>query len=155
MGDCHQKPVLPHPDAVIPTLAVASHSFWSHSFDFVPLLAALVVGGILWYIYPKFTKQQYIKRVIQIMSDGKETLEPRTITLELESDKVRSSSEQGEGSINWSAITGVVQIDEHILFLMEAANAIIIPKRAFTDREAVLRFFELSNTYFTNNQSKS
>jgi len=89
------------------------------------------------------------------MSDGKETLEPRTITLELESDKVRSSSEQGEGSINWSAITGVVQIDEHILFLMEAANAIIIPKRAFTDREAVLRFFELSNTYFTNNQSKS
>jgi YcxB-like protein len=120
--------------------------------DLLPLAIGFIVGGLFWFVYPKLARGQYIKRVIHIMSDGKDTFPTRNITLELHSDKIQSTSESGEGSLNWSAIKGIANTSEHILLIMESANAIIVPKRAFTDQQTAEQFLALAKEYSSAHQ---
>lgn len=96
-------------------------------------LVFLLAGVSVFFLYPAFNRAEIAKRTTKLLSEGNNAavLGPQRLPVSQAGLQVVTAA--GDGHVNWSAFEKLAQNDEYIFLYIGAANAIVIPKRAFTD----------------------
>jgi hypothetical protein len=97
-------------------------------------ILALVLGLIVFLLYPENRKKQILKNVEKVCNEDS-GYTPHKCALSLGENEIRATSETGEGMIRWEAIDKIVVNGDYIYLDRGGMNAIIIPRRAFADDE--------------------
>ena len=116
------------------------------SFFFLAAFTAFIV----FVFYPSSYKHKLMKNVEKLLNEQDVEYTPKECTISFSDNEIKSSSETGEGKIYWDSIDRVVIDGEYIYLYLNTANAIIIPKRAFTDDKQRNEFIDYVNENCTD-----
>jgi len=106
-------------------------------------IISLIGGGILFFIYPYINRSTIIRRTKNILSEGTNKAiigRQQIITSE---EGLICETNAGGSRINWSSIERVAQDDKYIFLYIGAANAIVVPKSAFSDIQSQREFLDI------------
>jgi hypothetical protein len=96
-------------------------------------LLALLLATFVFFYYPEGYKNKIFKDTEKLYNEGKEGFVPQKCTLSFDESEIHSVSEIGEGKIIWTSVDKIIVNEDYIYIYISAVNAIIIPKRAFSD----------------------
>ncbi len=105
-----------------------------------------VIFGVYMFIqFPKINKEQMIKRLRKLLSEGENKNALGHCTLTLSPEGIHCKRNLSEYKVTWSAIINMIQNDNCFFLYTDSVNAIVIPKDAFASDNARKEFSDYVN----------
>ena len=96
-------------------------------------LLALFLAGATFAFYPQAYISKIMKNAEKLHNERDGGYEPTECILMFSDSEIEVNSDVGESKIRWDAIEKIIIDGDYIYLYLDAVNAIIIPKRAFSD----------------------
>lgn len=114
---------------------------WAFAFS-------LTVVSIGWFFLAPIQWNRIIrKRVRKIYAEGQNRTVLGMHRLVLTPEGIENSSETSDTRTKWSAVEKIVEMERYYYLFVGAAQAHIVPKRAFSDEASGRRFIEIARRY--------
>ncbi|HLW78450.1 MAG TPA: YcxB family protein [Terriglobia bacterium] len=115
----------------------ALQASWTLIAITAPLAAALLLAAIAWILKA---------RVMRTPADGGSTLGEHYVAVGREGVVCRTKSAQS--LVHWSGILDVAENKRYLFLLVDAQQAIVVPKRAFERKEDAKAFVDAARAYW-------
>ena len=105
----------------------------------------LGAGGFVYFLlYPNILRRKIRNTAKQVYAQGKNNF-AGTHKYTVSPEGVRDNA---EAIVKWTAVEDIVRTESHLFILVYPQKAIIIPKKAFPDEDAINRFMQDIKTLF-------
>lgn len=115
---------------------------WGSLFVGILIVTIPVIGGSVW-------SQRHMRRRLTPLADGP-VLAERTLTLE--TDGIRTTSDDVSGWMAWRAVRSIEETADHLFIEFDRCEAHVIPKRVFNSPNDLRSFMNELKTLHANAQ---
>ena len=133
---------------VIPLVIFGSYLAYP-VFNIPTLIIALLAGVLIFAIYPTIYRKTVISRIKKVLKEGNNSSLVGHQSLDFSPDGIFSKSPVGEGKINWSSISKVVQSEKCFYLYTSSLNALVVPKSCFRSDKEQRDFQEYVNSHLS------
>ena len=114
--------------------------------DPVSLVAVALWVVVMVALLPGWLRRQRRRRLRRILKEGTQAASGPEV-LRIAPDTIVGANDLGASKVDWKAITEVHQTDTYLFLHLSSLTAIIIPARAFPDRETFDQFAQAARDF--------
>jgi len=103
----------------------------------IPLMTYILclLGGLAIFLsYPSLYRYGIVSRTKKLLSEGNNAAILGPQVMQLSESGLDIETATSSGQVRWSAVDRFVQNDDYLFLYIGATNALVIPKRAFSDK---------------------